>query len=122
MQPLDQACARLGAAIHGAAKSTAARACRPPPCPPQLFLTPPLSSRCGSSPLASGMYLMGGGLAIAATVVAIYQPRWSEKRAMPNQAIADLVGASEAAADGSSSGGSVDGTVKISADVSTINK
>jgi hypothetical protein len=42
------------------------------------------SKRVAAAP--AGMYLMAGGLFIAATTVAIYQPRWSERRAMPNQA------------------------------------
>jgi ACS family tartrate transporter-like MFS transporter len=32
----------------------------------------------------AAMYLMGGGLVIAAATVAIYQPRWSEAKSMPN--------------------------------------
>lgn len=32
----------------------------------------------------SGMYVMGAGLAVAAVIVAAYQPRWSESKAMPH--------------------------------------
>jgi nitrate/nitrite transporter NarK len=42
------------------------------------------------------MYTMGAGLVLAAAMVTAYQPHWSEKRAMPNQHLADAAAAANA--------------------------
>lgn len=55
----------------------------------------------------SGMYVMGAGLAMSCVIVAAYQPRWSEAKAMPhapssaNLGGAKVLGAKDASSNGS---------------------
>jgi hypothetical protein len=43
---------------------------------------------------------MGAGLTVAALIVTAYNPHWSEKKAMPNQHLADAAAAQDAVEKG----------------------
>ena len=59
----------------------------------------------------NGMYVMGSGLAMAALIVAAYQPRWSEAKAMPHAPSSAALG-----------GKSVEGGAQFSKDVKSVDQ
>jgi hypothetical protein len=57
---------------------------------------------------------MGASLTVAALIVTAYNPHWSDKRAMPNQHLADAAAAQDAVEKGRAAAVSSDDSSRVS--------